>query len=696
MTNERIVRERVYTPERTVRERILTSQVDNSDPYYKLIPKALATGALSITEAPKLLELPHNLRTPDINNSSEKVKEKLKNLDPNMYDFEPSLVDKFKEYVKPKAETPTKRIAKNAAEFVGASFNPVAKTIGLLSKFAKPATAAAIGATSGIMQEGGVNPIVADIASSAAVPSIPGLVKGSFNLATSFLPKNSKALKQAKVGELLRENANVNKVLENIEAHQSNYETLPLSAEVALDPHISNIHRAVTPNMPSVAERIAENNAKYREQLSNIAEGVEGDAASLGKSGRDFYEQKVATLENKREKAAKPLYEKLEESTDLIPTENFDQYTKNAIEKELGVNEKELEHTSKLLRDKYKIDKKQISKIDSVLNKFKEDKKVYNFSDDVLPEYLASHGITNNMMIEYENFGKYTPGHIDKAITDIGTRIQKLKKVENNTNRSLIRKFTEQKNKLTEDLKLHPLGNEHRKIYAEYSKPIKEITKNKLLNKFIRKDEFDRYVTPEESLAENILSASKEDINKLMSTSKDNGLQKQIKAFVRDKYLGKSTNLENELPTYDKSSQFLNRYKDKLPEILTDQERSILENTQDLLKKRRFVQKSGNTADSPTATRAKLIKDIENKIGDEYTTGLSGYLRKTPKVGKFVPVKESKNPTWQYLEDSLLSPKTLAEYIKMEKPVSRTKKFKSDVGSFYNPMSLTHILNNID
>ena len=54
----------------------------DGDSWGALIPKSLASGALSISDIPKILEIPHNLKHGEDHPSSVKAKDTLKKLDP--------------------------------------------------------------------------------------------------------------------------------------------------------------------------------------------------------------------------------------------------------------------------------------------------------------------------------------------------------------------------------------------------------------------------------------------------------------------------------------------------------------------------------------------------------------------------------------------------------------------------------------
>ncbi len=153
-------------------------QQESGDSWASLIPKSIVSGATSIADLPKILEAPYNIMYGENNPSSVKAKETLQNLDPHTYNFNnKSLLDIFREKMQPHPTTPAQRIAKSAGEFAGAALVPGAgfnKGVSFLDRFKNAGklvgTGAAIGGTSGALQEQGVNPLVADIGATVLVP----------------------------------------------------------------------------------------------------------------------------------------------------------------------------------------------------------------------------------------------------------------------------------------------------------------------------------------------------------------------------------------------------------------------------------------------------------------------------------------------------------------------------------------------
>lgn len=167
-------------------EGVLTEEGEG-DPWLALLSKGVASGALSFADIPKLLELPHQLI-----NGNKRLSPELQEI-ADKYQIglgeqpKQSLFDELRERLRPRPDTGAKRIAANAAEFAGGVLtDPFG---GLVTKGSKTALdiakatgktlggAAAIGGASGALQEGGINPIVADILAAKAAPATGKLTK---------------------------------------------------------------------------------------------------------------------------------------------------------------------------------------------------------------------------------------------------------------------------------------------------------------------------------------------------------------------------------------------------------------------------------------------------------------------------------------------------------------------------------------
>lgn len=182
--------------------------------WIPLIAKSLVNGALSIIDLPQtgynLGKAAYNYASDKINGETDRTAEEKphKNLMKGFTGEEnlPYTSDVVKRGIKqitgfdinPKPKTSGQRIANNAAEFAGSMLAPgvsAKKGIGVLNRFVKsPAIGGAIGGVSGIAQEHGMNPLVADIAASATPIGGRLLAKGADRLAAKLAGLGKKSI----------------------------------------------------------------------------------------------------------------------------------------------------------------------------------------------------------------------------------------------------------------------------------------------------------------------------------------------------------------------------------------------------------------------------------------------------------------------------------------------------------------------
>lgn len=208
---EKYEKYRVHTPQTaSIRKyekyRIFPAEQEG-DSWAALIGKSALKGVSSIAD------IPIHLAEYMANASSKGRDMEMQNLFPEDENFIPTpeinlpktsdIRSDIKRYtgvdLEPHPATPGQRIASNAAEFAGGFLVPggaikaAAKAPGLFSKFAKTsktlAPATAIGGTSGVLQEGGVDPLIADLGTSVTMPLGGGLTKFAKHLGEKGLLK---------------------------------------------------------------------------------------------------------------------------------------------------------------------------------------------------------------------------------------------------------------------------------------------------------------------------------------------------------------------------------------------------------------------------------------------------------------------------------------------------------------------------
>jgi hypothetical protein len=561
---------------------------------------------------------------------------------------------------------------------------------GLLGKFSKvnkvgksAAIEGLLGSLSGTAIEAGVDPLVADISALG----IQGGASKSRNLLDRFSKSGRNRAKEEKVAKLMKD-ITKGEGLTNLERfNPESLDVIPVTAEVALNRDISNLHNAYAPNFTGIQSKMTANDEILRRKLNNIGSESNPTQIEVGEAGREVISKKLGKLEKAREKAASPLYRKLEESPNLYPTENLNSYTEQAIAKELGDIEKGLNKNKSLLPDKYKRiaekSKTELTELEKEVNKImvQLEQQYPNLSfqakDQILNELMPGfRGKISKISDLKEKIatlesGHYSPGHIDKAITEIGNNITELKRSVKGGNESLIRHFTKQKKALEADLEATPEGLAHRQVYKEHSPEINKINRDRLLKKFVSKDEWDAYRVPVDDLPRNIMASPKASIANYMEQVKGTPAEELTKAYFRDMYLGKA--IDHNLPTYDKSSQFLRERGHKLDAIYSPEELGVFEQINEYLKNRAEVARGNSAFGSATMPKEQLKERVRSYLGSEVTQPLS--------LAKYIPGLPFKhniagftrrNPTYNILEQALTDP-VYARDLLTRKPVVYSK-----------------------
>lgn len=519
-------------------------------------------------------------------------------------------------------------------------------------------------------------------------------------LGTQFIaPKPISLLKRfSKSGRDGARETSVSKLLEDITKKQDldrlkNFnpqsgDVVPVTAEVALNKDISNLHNAYAPNLTGIDAKRAYNDEILRKKLDAIGNNLNPSAVEVGEAGRSKIQKTLNSLEAKRTKASSDLYKKLEESQNTYPVSNFENYTNNAIINELGDIEKGLIKHQNILPTKYKklAEKHEVelSKLEKKLNQpiTRLDKEYPDLNvqakeqilNQLVPEFSNQALKMNALKAEIAALksGKYRPGHIDKAVSEIGNNIIALKRSEKGGNKSLIRHFKKQKEEMTKDLTMTPEGSAHRSVYSQHSKPINNITRDKLLKKFIDKNEFDQYRVHVDDLPRNIMKAPEQNIRNYMQHVKGSEAEALTKAYVRDMYLGKA--LEGSIPTYDKSNNFLRTRKEKMNAIYSPEELSNFDKINSYLKNRAEVAKGNSAYGSATTPKAELQAKVQKYLGPQTMEPLA-WVKHVPAL----PFKDlasrqfiRPNPNYNVLQEALIDP-MFARKLLEKQPATRHK-----------------------
>lgn len=457
----------------------------------------------------------------------------------------------------------------------------------------------------------------------------------------------------------------------------------PTTAEVALNKDISNLHNVYAPNFTDIQRKQELNDAILRSRLNTIGDKLNPSNMEVGEAGRGVINDNLNKLKKIRKEQTAPLYEQLEKANETYSVKNLDKYTDSATLKEVDDLEERLRKNKNILPVKYKKladkSKKELAELEKEITPIiKEiDTKYPGISfqakEQVLNELVP--GLREktlkivDLKKEINNLesGKYKPIHIDNTIKRIGKKIKQIKRSDEGGDQSLIRHFTNQKKALEADLQATPEGLAHRVAYKELSPGINEINRDKLLKKYVNKDEWGTYKTASDDLARQILGAPKESIGKYSKQVKDTDAEKLTKAYIRNMYLNKAVDIEGGLPTYDKSSNFLRQRGDKLKEIYSPEELKEFERINKYLQNKAIVSGGNSKFGSATMPKQQLRDMVSKYLGNEIEQPLK-YLKYVPKL----PLKSEisnitrLNPNYNVLQEFLTDPVYAQKVLNLE------------------------------
>ena len=546
--------------------------IEGDDIAGSLMPKAIASGVLSIADLPQtaygLGKSAANYISDKLFGTDSAAVEQMNNaVLPQM----PMISDVIKKGVNnitgvdltPKPTTAAGRIVAHAGEFAGGSLIPLAKGVGIFSKFAKPAiSGAGIGATSGVLQEGGVNPLVADIGSSLALPY------GAKGISRFSKAGREEAINAAVNTALTKQigEKNLPKVLEKLDAADINGLT---TAELVQDPGISALHRAMAPNIPAIAEKQAAQDAIMRNRLAEIASG-DVNLGTAGETIRDSLFDRLNKAKQRRTSVTKPLYEARDAIAEGVNLPNTIEYLGQEGKYAKGDIQNNLQYVEKLLQSN-----------EQPQNLFKNFERDYGHLGSDAQQQLRAGATTGPIPVEIGN-----------ALKVIDDKISAAKRTGNN---NLARVLMETKENILADMAHIPEERIAREAYARESKPVSAIEKQPLLKKFTKKDIYEQdFLMSPEKITDDIWKASTKDTQALMKQLKgDNKAIKAIKSSLMNKIMNSVENAGvnadgQQIFSYDKVRKLM-RNKDKLKLIFDSKEMRTLEDLQESLRRRNYV-----------------------------------------------------------------------------------------------------------
>jgi hypothetical protein len=631
----------------------------------------------------QITDTPHEpLKSPDVIENLEPniVSNTVKRGTKNYLDFD----------LEPRPSNRVQRGIKHVGEFA----TPFG-VFGTLNKGAKALNAlkgvgwgSAIGATSDVLQEeGGTDPLVADIGASLTVPLIPAAGMSLFNkfrktqdVAKSY-DQVAKALK-TQIGE-----ENVPEVLENIQKYKQQKKPInlqPTTPELAQNVGLSRLYRTQT-NNDLIPLRYKENDIKLRDALEKI--GTTGLEESVkGEAIRTPFFDKFKNKKARRERLTAPLYEELENIQTGLPTPA----AASLLEKEISVSSPG--HKGLLERFKKSLSRNDVSPL--TLKKIGKLEKDLKLIDTMYPEATpqSMSKIKAPLLHELEQLklaSSPRPIQIENTIQELGDKVNALSR---SGEANAARKYRNLKKAYETDLSTNPVGLKHREEYKRLSKPINEIETSPLLNNFVKENKdvnkLNGFVVPSEKIPNLIIGSDLANTKILMNKAKGNPeTLALIKGTYIDELLNKAT-LSNGHFSYDKANKFLNnKYnKEKLEVIFNNKEKKKLDYFLERLEKRNKVETQGKVSGSDTHQKLKVEEEFNKSLEglNKLMGNLPVHTTVTSEVSKLIKnslAKNRMNTQKRYdniLSEALVDPNTFKRLMKGE--YQKPKVFKD----YYN------------
>lgn len=625
---------------------VSTPKQVEGDSWPALLGKSALKGVTSIADLPRLAEetiaYPRNQLAEFFNIPSLKYNPVL----PTTTDARKKITEYTGIDLEPRPSTPAQRIASLGAEFAapGGMFGALSKAGKLANAAKQTGIGAGIGATSGSLQEMGVNPLVADIGATLTPYGVTKGAKTIGKLGNKIVPspeESASRILKNQIGE-----KNLAQVIENLDSSLP-FNSPATTAELAQNTGIAALHRAMSPNVPAIAEKHAAADSILKNHMNNLAPRAGQSPTQAGETIRRELSKDLTHAHQMRSSITEPLYEKLyqlNQGVELPQTKAFlqreGQFAKGDIKRNLNYIEN--------LITSNKATPQATKTYNNALKEFKD------LSPSAKEKLLNEIGTINPV-----------PGELKGALTEINDKIKSAKKAGND---NLARLYRDAKENILTDMAHIPEEQIAREAYSQLSKPVSAIEKEPLLKRFVKKDEFSQdYLLSPEKIPQMILGGTTNNTKALMKQAVDNPQMLQtIRGSFVDEIFNKaslsSINARGEHNlSYDKFNKFLNQNKGKLEQVFDTNQMQILKDAKDLLKRRNMVQTLGRAAGSNTQSETTLLAELTSPIGKIGSTTLK-FLPGGKKIGQIGrPVFEALQKTQKQaikdiLADALLDP----------------------------------------
>ena len=551
--------------------------------------------------------------------------------------------------LEPNPTTPFQRMLDTTAQTAGAftPFGAAGKAAGLGKMFKLGKTGTGIGATSGVLQEGGVDPLYADLGSAFLAPTaatgISKGVKGTGNLLNRFTKAGQEKAISSATSDILKDKVgekNIKKVLKNLNT-TTPFNTNLTTAELAQNTGISSLDRALAPSVPAIAEKKAIADMIMQKELSQLSPKMGIEPYNQGEAIRNYLAKELETKKLTRSNVTKPLYDevnKIRQGVDLPNTQDF------------------LSRESEFAKGDIK---KTLNYIENLITSNKLSKSEAKSFEKLLPKNLGDNAISQ---LKKEIYTKPVPAELTNALKDISGRIGVAKRSGNN---EVARVLQEAKSNILVDMAQIPEEALARSTYEKLSKPVSAIEKEPLLAKFVKKDPFNKeFLTSPEKIPDMILRGSVNNTKALMSqVGNDKKTVEMIRGSIVDKLLSTSqlasiNSLEQPNISYNKVNNFLKKNKEKLPLIFDKNQMQVLNDVNSILKRRAMAESVGRGVGSNTQSQLTLLDNltdpVKKSIGKKLIDQIPGGKYFTPLFE--MSKKYEKEQITRLLEKALLEP----------------------------------------
>lgn len=581
----------------------------------------------------------------------------------------------------PRPTTATQRIASNAAEFAGGvgPFGLASKGSKALSVANQVGTGTLIGGASGALQEGGVNPLVADLFSIFALPTgsraISNTKKVTGNLLNNFTKAGQEQKIRSAAGDILKDKVgekNIGKVLDNLNA-PTPFNANLTTAERANNTGISSLHRALAPNFPAIAEKEALTENILRKELNQLSPQRGLEPSQQGEYIRNYLNKELQNRISTRSNIYDPLHEKVNLLRQEVDLPKFEKYLQEEGQFSKGDIAKAFNYLENVVKSK------SVPKGEPKLSI--GGKETFDFKN-LSPE------IQKKLKKELEAGNKPIPPELSAAVKAINSKLTKAKKAGDE---EVAKVLAGGKANLLEDMLVIPEERIARNAYAQESKKVDAIKKQPLLGKIVKKDIYknDFLVSPEK-IPGMILRGSLNDTKALISEiGVDNKTLNIIRGSVVDKLINSSelsaVNAAGQSNiSYTKFDNFLKKNKEKLKYIFNEDQIKVLDGVRDVLKRRNMVATMGRGVGSNTQSQTTLLEGLTNPIKKSLTNKIAS---KIPGGRYLTPLFEM---TKKYEKQQIIS---LLEKALLDPQIA--KSLLTPVGSIKTQESLKSILTKI-